>query len=53
MNFKERSTAELAAQAWANGLDIDDVRVVVKWGRSRAGAKPSPIIPSTAPTLKV
>ncbi|PPQ98139.1 hypothetical protein CVT26_003183 [Gymnopilus dilepis] len=35
VNFKERSVAELAAQAWANGLEIDGERVSVKWGRSR------------------
>ena len=27
--------AEIAAQAWANGLEIDGERVPVKWGRSR------------------
>ncbi|KAF8238565.1 hypothetical protein L208DRAFT_1354845 [Tricholoma matsutake] len=42
VNFKERSVAELAAQAWANGLEIDNERVGVKWGRSKAGSKPSP-----------
>jgi len=47
VNFKERSVAELAAQAWANGLEIDDERVAVKWGRSRAAAKPSPQIDTT------
>jgi len=45
VNFKDRATAEGAAQAWANGLDVDGERVSVKWGRSRktaAGvAKPS------------
>lgn len=35
VNFKDRPTAERAAQAWANGLDVDGERVVVKWGRSR------------------
>ena len=28
-------TAETAAQAWANGLEIDGEVVGVKWGRSR------------------
>ena len=36
VNFKDRPTAELAAQAWANGLDIDGTRVTVKWARSKA-----------------
>jgi hypothetical protein len=35
VNFKDRMSAELAAQAWANGLDIDGEVVNVKWGRSR------------------
>jgi pre-mRNA-splicing factor RBM22/SLT11 len=41
VNFQERSVAELAAQAWANGLEIDNERVGVKWGRSKAGSKPA------------
>ncbi len=35
MNFKDRITAETAAQAWANGLEIDGEVVGVKWGRSK------------------
>ncbi|PPQ77507.1 hypothetical protein CVT25_011304 [Psilocybe cyanescens] len=35
VNFKERAVAETAAQAWANGLEIDGERVAVKWGRSK------------------
>ncbi|EMD38312.1 hypothetical protein CERSUDRAFT_113478 [Gelatoporia subvermispora B] len=35
INFKDRTSAELAAQAWANGLDIDGESVNVKWGRSK------------------
>ncbi|KAF9526970.1 pre-mRNA-splicing factor SLT11 [Crepidotus variabilis] len=35
INFRERSVAETAAQAWANGLEIDGEMVMVKWGRSR------------------
>jgi pre-mRNA-splicing factor RBM22/SLT11 len=31
-------SAELAAQAWANGLDIDGEVVGVKWGRGRTAA---------------
>ncbi|KAF8077850.1 hypothetical protein FPV67DRAFT_1463221 [Lyophyllum atratum] len=46
VNFKERSVAETAAQAWANGLEVDGERVGVKWGRSRAGTK-SPTTPQT------
>lgn len=34
-NFKDRDSAEIAAAAWAKGLDIDGQRVSVKWGRSR------------------
>ncbi|KII88348.1 hypothetical protein PLICRDRAFT_41515 [Plicaturopsis crispa FD-325 SS-3] len=41
VNFKDRATAEGAAEAWANGLDVDGVRVGVKWGRSRTAAKPA------------
>ncbi|GLB34854.1 putative torus domain containing protein [Lyophyllum shimeji] len=46
VNFKERSVAETAAQAWANGLEIDGESVGVKWGRSRAGTK-SPTTPQS------
>jgi pre-mRNA-splicing factor RBM22/SLT11 len=35
VNFKDRAAAEIAAQAWANGLDIDGSIVSVKWGRSK------------------
>ncbi|KAH7929746.1 hypothetical protein BV22DRAFT_1029141 [Leucogyrophana mollusca] len=35
INFKDRFSAERAAEAWANGLDIDGERIIVKWGRSR------------------
>jgi pre-mRNA-splicing factor RBM22/SLT11 len=35
VNFKDRSSAERAAEAWANGLDIEGERAGVKWGRSR------------------
>jgi pre-mRNA-splicing factor RBM22/SLT11 len=38
VNFKERSIAETAAQAWANGLDMDGSLVSVKWGRSKKAA---------------
>jgi pre-mRNA-splicing factor RBM22/SLT11 len=45
VNFKDRDSAERAAEAWANGLDMDDERVLVKWGRSKGSAK------SAAPTV--
>jgi pre-mRNA-splicing factor RBM22/SLT11 len=35
VNFKDRASAEHAAQAWANGVEIDGETVSVKWGRSR------------------
>jgi len=35
VNFTDRSAAEKAAQAWANGLDMESERVTVKWGRSK------------------
>ncbi|TDL24829.1 hypothetical protein BD410DRAFT_785553 [Rickenella mellea] len=38
VNFKDRASAESAAQAWANGLDLDGERVTVKWGRGRPAA---------------
>ena len=42
MNFKDRESAERAAEAWANGIDIDGQRVSVKWGRGRnSAAKPT------------
>ncbi|KAI0672996.1 pre-mRNA-splicing factor SLT11 [Trametes maxima] len=41
VNWVDRATAELAAQAWANGLEIDEVTVGIRWGRSKgaSGAK--------------
>ncbi|KAF5330853.1 hypothetical protein D9619_005614 [Psilocybe cf. subviscida] len=52
VNFKDRATAETAAQAWANGLEIDGERISIKWGRSRpkpsaASAASSSAQPST------
>jgi len=47
INFKDRPSAESAAQAWANGLEVDGVRVTVKWGRSRAASSQAPT-PSTS-----
>ncbi|KAI0797659.1 hypothetical protein C8Q75DRAFT_739188 [Abortiporus biennis] len=54
VNFKERKDAEIAAAAWANGLEMDGQTVTVKWGRSRANntAKSKPII-STGSTSEV
>ncbi|KAF5315549.1 hypothetical protein D9611_004884 [Ephemerocybe angulata] len=37
-NFKDRDSAELAAAAWAPGLEIHGKQVAVKWGRSKAKA---------------
>ncbi|KAI6045687.1 hypothetical protein EDC04DRAFT_3136999 [Pisolithus marmoratus] len=37
INFKDRVSAERAAEAWAKGLDLDDHRVSVRWGRSKNG----------------
>jgi pre-mRNA-splicing factor RBM22/SLT11 len=39
-NFRDRETAELAAVSWAKGLEIDGVKVGVKWGRSRPTKPP-------------
>ncbi|KAI0362372.1 pre-mRNA-splicing factor SLT11 [Trametes cingulata] len=38
VNWKDRATAELAAQAWANGLEIDGETVGVRWGRSKGAS---------------
>jgi pre-mRNA-splicing factor RBM22/SLT11 len=35
VNFQDRVSAETAAEAWANGLEIDGQVINVKWGRSR------------------
>lgn len=39
--------AETAAQAWANGLEIDGERVTVKWGRSKPKPAANVAGPST------
>ncbi|EIN07223.1 hypothetical protein PUNSTDRAFT_89383 [Punctularia strigosozonata HHB-11173 SS5] len=57
VNFTDRPSAELAAQAWPNGLDFDGELANVKWGRSRpakgaAGggvAGPSTTVPEPMP----
>jgi pre-mRNA-splicing factor RBM22/SLT11 len=41
INFKDRVSAEHAAQAWANGFDMDGETASVKWGRARAKAAPA------------
>ncbi|KAG8700896.1 Pre-mRNA-splicing factor slt11 [Ceratobasidium sp. 394] len=38
VNFRERKDAEQAAEAWANGVEVDGTKVDVKWGRSRGAA---------------
>jgi pre-mRNA-splicing factor RBM22/SLT11 len=44
VNFKDRESAERAAEAWANGLDLDGERVDVRWGRSRPAKPPNNLI---------
>ncbi|KAF9075173.1 pre-mRNA-splicing factor SLT11 [Rhodocollybia butyracea] len=53
VNFKERDTSELAAQAWANGLEIDGERVTVKWGRSKAAKPPASVSSASASPIAV
>jgi pre-mRNA-splicing factor RBM22/SLT11 len=48
VNFKDRSVAETAAQAWANGLEVDGERIAVKWGRSRPKQPSNLVGPSEA-----
>ena len=42
VNWKDRATAEVAAQAWANGLEIDGETVNVRWGRSKGASASKP-----------
>ncbi|TCD60542.1 Pre-mRNA-splicing factor slt11 [Steccherinum ochraceum] len=35
VNFNDRESAEHAAQAWANGLEMEGETLGVKWGRSK------------------
>jgi len=37
MNFKDRASAERAAEAWSHGLDMDGERISVRWGRGKNG----------------
>lgn len=41
VNFKDRASAEEAAKAWANGLELSGETVAVKWGRSKGAAAKS------------
>lgn len=40
VNFTTRTAAERAAEAWANGLDVDGERVGVRWGKAKKAAAP-------------
>lgn len=51
VNFKERAVAETAAQAWANGLEIDGERIAVKWGRSKPKQPSNLAGPSAGPSV--
>ncbi|KAI0256942.1 pre-mRNA-splicing factor SLT11 [Lactifluus subvellereus] len=42
VNFKDRVSAERAAEAWSNGLDMDGERLGVRWGRSKNPSVPTP-----------
>ena len=44
INFKDRISAERAAEAWANGLDMDGERLGVRWGRSKNSSAPPPAV---------
>lgn len=48
VNFKDRISAERAAEAWANGLDMDGERLGVRWGRSK---NTSATTPAAAPAV--
>ncbi|CCM04585.1 uncharacterized protein FIBRA_06766 [Fibroporia radiculosa] len=47
VNFKDRQSAELAAQAWANGLELEGTTLNVKWGRGKGAASKSPPVSTT------
>lgn len=42
VNFKDRISAERAAEAWANGLDMEGERLGVRWGRSKNTSATTP-----------
>jgi pre-mRNA-splicing factor RBM22/SLT11 len=46
VNFKDRVSAERAAEAWANGLDMDGERLGVRWGRSKNTSATTPATPA-------
>jgi pre-mRNA-splicing factor RBM22/SLT11 len=48
VNFKDRVSAERAAEAWANGLDMDGERLGIRWGRSKNPPAPTPSASATA-----
>jgi pre-mRNA-splicing factor RBM22/SLT11 len=48
VNFKDRVSAERAAEAWANGLDMDGERLDIRWGRSKNPPAPTPSAIATA-----
>lgn len=50
VNFKERATAEMAAQAWSHGLEIDGELITIKWGRGKPKQPVNSVIPSAADT---
>jgi pre-mRNA-splicing factor RBM22/SLT11 len=42
VNFKDRISAERAAESWANGLNMDGERLGVRWGRSKSTPAATP-----------
>jgi len=48
VNFKDRISAERAAEAWANGLDMDGERLGVRWGRSKNPPASTSSVPAVA-----
>ncbi|KAI0273352.1 pre-mRNA-splicing factor SLT11 [Gloeopeniophorella convolvens] len=50
VNFKDRESAERAAEAWANGLDLDGERLSVRWGRSKNASASAAAPAATAAT---
>ncbi|KAG8217733.1 hypothetical protein J3R82DRAFT_5892 [Butyriboletus roseoflavus] len=50
VNFKDRTSAERAAEAWAHGLDMDGERISVRWGRGKNGGTGNVSTGSTDPS---
>jgi pre-mRNA-splicing factor RBM22/SLT11 len=48
VNFKDRAAAERAAEAWANGLDMEGERLGVRWGRSKNTSTTTPAAPAVS-----